>query len=61
MAELTGTRRRIEWWLMIGMITLPLLFYGFLFRKGYSTSVRLGGGALVAMALFFGMVQLIRD
>ena len=47
----SGEPRRLRLWLILGVYILPILFFWFLLRPGYSHHVRLGGGLLMLFSL----------
>lgn len=51
--------RRLSLWLILGVYVLPLLFFWFLLRTGYSHHVRLGGFLLLLHSLILAAVRLL--
>ncbi len=47
--------RRLSGWLLIGVLTLPLIFSWFTLRRGYSKHVRLGAFLHLGLALLLGI------
>ncbi len=58
MNEAPSDHRKIEWWLWIGLVLAPMIFFWFLLRKGFSKRARLLGGAWLILGL---IVWLVRD
>ena len=54
----SGEPRRLRLWLILGVYILPILFFWFLLRPGYSHHVRLGGGLLMLCWLFSQVLAL---
>ncbi|WP_328274928.1 hypothetical protein [Sphingobium sp.] len=50
--------RRLRLWLILGVQILPILFFWFLLRPGYSHHVRLGGLLLMLYNLIVAAVRL---
>ena len=55
----SGEPRRLRLWLILGIYILPILFFWFLLRPGYSHHVRLGGGLLTLFSLLTAAARLI--
>jgi len=49
--------RSIGGLLMIGIILLPIVFYWFLLRPGYSTASRVGAGLYLALGATLGLLR----
>jgi len=52
--------RRIGVPLMLGLILLPIVFYWFLWRQGYSTAARVGAGVYLVLGLALWLVRIIQ-
>ena len=52
-------QRRLGLWLLLGIIVLPLVFYWFLLRKGYSPGLRIAGLVWLLVNLGFGFLQVM--
>jgi hypothetical protein len=45
---------------MLGLILLPIVFYWFLWRQGYSTAARIGAGVYLVLGLALWLVRIIQ-
>ena len=52
--------RHISGPLMIGLIVLPIIFYWFLLRPGYSRTARIGAGLYLAFGVALGILRGLR-
>ena len=53
-------QRRIGGLLLIGVILLPIVFYWFLLRPGYSMTARLGAGIYLMLGLALTVMRALR-
>ncbi|QBM77436.1 hypothetical protein E2E30_17910 [Sphingomonas sp. AAP5] len=54
----TPPTRSIGALLMLGLIILPIVFYWFLWRRGYSTAARIGAGVYLLLGLALWIVRI---
>lgn len=58
---MTGARtsepRRLSGWLLIGVLTLPIIFTWFTLRRGYSIDLRRGAFLHLGLAVLVGIAR----